>query len=187
MFARILFAIVITFAVRVQAAEYGALLGGHMTGAEVDGAYAGGGAGDRFGVKVGLLMTYALGAEYAFRTGTVYDQRHFAVTSADGNAATAMYEYIDVPALLHYAVTDRFGVFAGALLAINIRDKLEIPHAIDRVDPNINGLIPLLEVGVRGKLVGAWSLEAYYERGFTRISDNIRNYTGYGLDAIFSF
>ena len=187
MITRILFAITLAATARAQAAEYGALVGGHMTDASVDGAFAGGGTGARFGVKVGLLMDYALASDFTFRTGTVYDQRHFALTDASGNAATAMFEYIDVPALVRYALNDRIGLFAGALLGINIRDKLEIPHAIERVDPNINGLIPLVEAGVRVAICERWSVEAYYERGLTRIADNTKDFIGYGTDAVFSF
>lgn len=189
MFARVSFLILLalTFAARARAAEYGVSVGGHMTSAEVDGANQGGGVGARSGVKVGLLMTYVLGEGLALRTGVAYDQRHFALTDASGAAATAMFEYIDVPANFHYAISDTFGVFAGALLGINIRDKLEVPHAVNRIDPNINGMIPLLDAGVHYRFLERWSAELYYERGLSRIADSLKNYSGYGFDVIFSF
>lgn len=166
--------------------EYGAIFGVHQTSASVDGYDVPTSVDARWNMKLGLYMQWEFGPGWSFTTGTIYTRRHFTRT-VDGAAQQVNFEYVDVPAFVSYDVLPWLGVFLGPSLAININDKLEIPHLRQRVDPAVNGVTALATLGASARIAERWRVEPFYERGVGRIANNMKDFESYGVQARFVF
>lgn len=185
------YAIIITGllgSVTVSAQEYGALVGFHQTEAEfktssdadVDG---------KMGFKAGLAVAFELADKTHFRTGAIFAQRHVELkTGAGVGYAKVLFDYIDVPVNVQYHLTDKFGVYGGVTVGVNVNDKIDYSEGItSRPDPDAEKMIPLLNAGVNLLFDDMIGFDFYYERGLGDISDGLKDYSTFGLNFLYWF
>jgi hypothetical protein len=174
-----------------QAQEYGFLAGVHQTTAAFDGASGGASIDGKFNFKFGLTMGFELAPGMRFRTGAIYNQRHFEMKNVTAGPLVfdekVNFDYVDVPANFQYNFNENIGVFGGLVVGININDKVNVPGSNVNVDANANGLIPLVDVGVNILAADMIGFDVYYERGLGKIADGVKDYSTFGGNFIYWF
>ncbi|MBX3023063.1 MAG: PorT family protein [Bdellovibrionales bacterium] len=176
-------AVFISFA--AQAQEYGFLAGVHQTTASTD--VNGASTDGKFGFKAGLTMGFELAPLMKFRTGAIYNQRHFEV-KAGATTVEWNFDYLDVPALFQYNINETFGLFGGLNIGININDRTNIkPSVAVTPDNEANGLIPLVQVGGNFLFEDMIGFDVYYERGLGKIGKDVKDFSTFGANFIYWF
>lgn len=169
-----------------QAQEYGLLLGVHQTNAELETA-GGASTEGKFGFKAGLAMGFEIGPMMKFRTGAVYNQRHFDVKAGAAKQEVA-FDYLDVPAFFQYNFNEMFGLYGGLNIGININDKVNYtPDVSPKPDVEANGLIPLVQVGGNFLFDDMIGFDVYYERGLGKFAKNVKDYNTFGANFLYYF
>lgn len=163
-----------------HAQEYGALIGVHQTEAEL-GAASGSSVKGKMGFKAGLAMAFGLADQMRFRTGAIYNQRHFESSNGSQAGETKYnFDYVDVPANLQFNFNDKVSVFGGMIIGVNINDDVKYPTGVTAADPDIEKMIPLLNAGVNLLFDDMIGFDFYIERGMGDIADGLKNYSTFG-------
>jgi hypothetical protein len=175
-------------AVSVSAQEYGAILGVHQTDADVKSSSEGSVDG-KMGFKAGMAITFELGDETRFRTGALFTQRHLEIANGSGIGDTKiLFDYIDVPVNLQYNLNDKFGLFGGFTVGVNVNDKVEYPEQLaSKPDPDVEKMIPILNAGVSLTFDDMIGFDFYYERGLGEISNSLEKFNTFGLNFLYWF
>lgn len=186
------FILILTAALMTSTAgaqEYGFLAGFHQTTATLENS-PGSSIDGKFNFKIGLTMGFELAPMMRFRTGAIYNQRHFdlkTTVAATNITAKYQFDYIDVPALFQYNFNETVGIFGGLNVGINVNDKIDVPAGIVAADPETNGLIPLAQVGANFLFDDMIGFDVYYERGLGKIAKDIKDYSTFGANFIYWF
>ena len=162
------------------AQEYGALVGVHQTTADTD--QDGLTVDGKLGFKLGLAVAFDLTDTGKFRTGLLYNQRHFEI-SATGVSVDAKYDWIDIPALYQHKFTDMFSAYGGLVIGLNVSDKTDP----DVGDVEIESMIPLIEVGANLMFDDMMGFDFYYQRGLGDISEGYMDYSTFGANFLYWF
>lgn len=170
----------------VQAQEYGVLAGFHQTTAKTD--VSGVSIDGKFNFKLGLTMAFELDNDFMFRTGAIYNQRHFeSKYSGSSITTTYFFDYLDVPVNFQYNLTETFGVFAGLVAGININERVDVPGSTTRANAEVNGLIPFADAGVSFLFNDMIGFEVYYERGLGKLAKDLKDFSTFGGNFIYLF
>jgi hypothetical protein len=164
-----------------HAQDFGALIGVHQTTADSKTANTTTDSG--FNFKAGLTVNFELDQGSYFRTGILYNQRHF--DTEVGSAKTKVkFDYIDIPANYQYNFTETFGLFGGLVVAANVGDSRS-PAQSPKIDAE--GLVPLIDLGVNLTFQNMIGFDVYYERGLGKFADDLQNFSTFGLNFLYWF
>lgn len=167
-----------------NAQEYGAVIGVHQTSAETE---ANGVTVDgKLNFKAGLAVGFELVEKVKFRTGAIYNQRHFE-TKAGATEIKVNFDYLDIPANVQYGFNDMFSVFGGLTFAVNINDDVKSNVAGALPDPDTTKLVALLDVGVNMMFDDMIGFDFYYQRGLGGFADQLENYSTFGGNFLYWF
>ena len=163
----------------VMAQEFGATIGIHQTtadsntsGATVDG---------KMNFKLGGLVAFELIDQLRFRSGLIYNQRHFEVGTG-GNTFEYNFAYFDVPINVQYNFNDTVGLFGGLIVAVNSSDDVEAPAGLTATDPDAEDMVPILNLGVNLLFQDMVGFDIFYERGMGKFADSLENFSTFGLN-----
>lgn len=163
---------------------FGALLGVHQT--DADTSVSGSSIDGKFNFKAGLAVTFDLMENSRFRTGVLFNRRHMEEKTALGKF-DLKFDYIDIPANFQYNVNELFGLFGGLVIAANVNDDVEGPAGVMAQDPDVEELIPLLNLGVAMTFEDMIGFDVYYERGMGDVADGVETYSTFGANFIYWF
>lgn len=164
-----------------HAQNFGALIGVHQTTADSKTANTSTDSG--FNFKAGLAVSFELEQGSLFRTGVLYNQRHFDIKA--GTAKTKVkFDYIDIPVNYQYNFTDTFGLFGGLVVAANVNDSRS-PKPSPTIDAE--GLMPLIDLGVNLTFQNMIGFDVYYERGLGKFADDLQDLSTFGLNFLYWF
>lgn len=163
------------------AQEFGALIGVHQTDADAD--TSGVSTDGKLNFKAGLAARFELMPNSWFRTGVLYNQRHFdaSVPGVDGEVN---FDYLDIPALYQYNVNEMFGLFGGLVVAVNINDDVKPSGG---ADPDAETLVPLISLGASLMFDDMIGFDFYYERGLGGFSEGFENFSTFGANFLYWF
>ena len=134
-----------------------------------------------FGFRAGGVMSIPLTDQFLFRSGLIFTQRHVEVTNSGVNA-TLDFDYIDIPVLGQFNITENFGVFGGLIAAASVNHS---GTAENQTVTGTKALYPLIQVGINGTFQNMFGVEAYYEMGLGDISDQVKNFGVFGANFIY--
>lgn len=168
-----------------NAQEFGALLGVHQTTA--DSAQNGVSIDGAFNFKAGMLVNFGLNDMAKFRTGLLYNQRHFETKSGGTKTAEINFNYLDVPALFQYNMNEMFGLFGGLVVGVNVGDDVKMSNGTTAADPGTKSLIPLVQLGANVTFDDMIGFDLYYERGLGDFADHFKDFSTFGANFIYWF
>lgn len=163
---------------------YGVLLGVHQT--DADPKVTGTTIDGKFNFKAGLAVTFELMDSANFRTGVLFNRRHMEMKSGAGNF-DLKFDYIDIPANFQYNINEMFGLFGGLVIAANVNDDVEGPAGVASQDPDVEELIPLLNLGVAMTFEDMIGFDVYYERGLGDVAAGVKDYGTFGANFVYWF
>lgn len=163
----------------VNAQEFAGVIGIHQVDADTDVTTAS--IDGKMNFKAGLGVRFALMENSYFRTGVLYNQRHFEATSS-GLDFEYNFDYLDIPATYQYNVNEMFGLFGGLVIGVNINDDVEAPTGVTVADPDAEAMIPLLTAGVTLMFDDMIGFDFYYERGMGSFADDLETYNSFGAN-----
>ncbi len=178
--------IVSTFSANAQ--EYAAVLGVHQTEAEPRGTISGT-SDAKMNFKVGVLASFELMGHTHFRTGLLYNQRHFEIDNPTTGAETKVnFDYIDIPANVQWHLNERIGFFGGLIIGVNTNEKIKYSASANPMPAaDSEKMIPLLNAGVSLLFEDMIGFDFYLERGIGEIANNFENYKTFGANFLFWF
>ena len=162
-----------------QAQEFAGVIGIHQVDADTDLTTSS--IDGKLNFKAGLGVRFALMENSYFRTGVLYNQRHFEVTSG-ANDFEYNFDYLDIPATYQFNVNEMFGLFGGLVIGVNINDDVKAPAAAVVTDPDAEAMIPLLTAGVTLMFDDMIGFDFYYERGMGSFADDLETYNSFGAN-----
>ena len=165
------------------AQEFGALVGVHQVDADTD--TVNGSIDGKFNFKAGLAVGFDLTETGKFRTGFIYNQRHFE-QSIGATDFEYNFDYFDVPALYQHKFGEMFSAFGGLVVAVNVNDDVEA-SAGTAADPDIETLLPLLQAGVNLMFSDMIGFDFYYERGVGSFARDLETYNSFGANFLYWF
>jgi hypothetical protein len=165
------------------AQEWGAAVGVHQTSADVDST--GTTVDSKLGFKLGMNVGFELGEGMKFRSGFLYNQRHFETNTGAVNAKYN-FDYIDVPADFQYNINDMVGFFGGLVIGINVQDEVKV-NSGTAADPDADKLIPIANAGVNLTFSDMIGFDFYYERGLGDVADHVKDFSTFGANFIYWF
>lgn len=177
-------ATVLLLSVPAWGQEFAATLGVHQTTA--DSNVSGTSVDGKLGFKAGALVGFELVDKVKFRSGLVYNQRHFDV-KVGTNTLEYKFDYFDIPALAQYNVNEMFGLFGGLNFAVNINDDVSYPATMTSADPKAEKMIALLNLGVNLMFNDMIGFDFYYERGMGKLAKDLESYSTFGGNFIYWF
>jgi hypothetical protein len=167
-----------------QAQEYGAVVGVHQTTAKAtDSAVS---TESKLNFKAGLAMAYELIPGGRFKTGAIYNQRHFVMKSA-GVETKIQFDYIDVPATFQYNINEMIGFYGGLVIGINVNNRVEVPAGTAFTKPSVEGLYALGTVGANFIFDDMVGFDLYFERGLGKAASSVKDYSTIGGNFIYWF
>lgn len=168
-----------------SAQEFGMLVGVHQTDAEQS-ASNGSSLSGKMGFKAGLAVAFGLADQMRFRTGAIYNQRHFEITSGSPAVETKYnFDYVDVPANLQYNLNDKVSLFGGMIIGVNINDDVKVPAGTNASNPDAEKMIPLLNAGVNLLFDDMIGFDFYLESGMGDIANGLKNYKTFGANFLY--
>ncbi|NJL25003.1 MAG: porin family protein [Calothrix sp. SM1_5_4] len=180
---RVFSVIVATVPAAALAQEYNFTVGVHQTTA--DSGVAGASTDGKFNFKAGLGMAFELADGMHFRTGAIYNQRHFDEKTSFKREVN--FDYIDVPANFQYGFNDMFALFGGLIVGINVNDDTDVPRGITVTDPEAKGLVPLINLGANFLFNDMVGFDLYYERGLGDFAEELKDYSSFGGNFLYWF
>lgn len=163
------------------AQEAGFSIGFHN--ATADSKVVGSTAEAKVGFRLGVPMAFELVDKMKFKTGFIYSQRFFDVTSGL-ETATAKFEYVDIPALAQFRLNEMLGFFGGLTMALNIGKNIEGSSSAGKAT-SMQGIVPLATVGVTTLFNDMIGFDFYYERSLAKISRDFDNYSIFGANFVY--
>jgi hypothetical protein len=175
----LLFAVLsLTVSSTAFAQEFAAVVGVHQTDADTDDATAS--VDGVMNFKAGLGVRFQLMENSYFRTGVLYNQRHFEVKSSGAASAVDYnFDYLDIPATYQFNVNEMFGLFGGLVVAVNINDDVDTTPS---VDPDADTLIPLATLGATLMFDDMIGFDFYYERGLGSFAEDLETFSSFGAN-----
>ncbi len=167
------------------AQEYGVLLGVHQTTADTEAANTS--VDGQFGFKAGFAAAFGLVDNLKFRTGVIYNQRHYELKMNGIKAAEVNFDYFDIPALVQYNMNEMFGIFGGLIAAVNVNDQVKGVNGATFPSADADKLIPLLNVGANLTFDDMIGFDLYYERGLGSFAYQAKDFSTFGANFIYWF
>jgi hypothetical protein len=157
-----------------MAQEYGLALGFHQTSASTD--ISGASVDGKLNFEGGLAVGFELVPMLKFRTGFLYNQRHFKTKSGGSTLVDYGFDYFDVPINVQYNFNEMVGIFGGLTVAINSSDSTDPTQS----NLDMTKLLPLINAGVNFTFQDMIGFDLYYERGMGDIAKNVKDYSTFG-------
>jgi hypothetical protein len=186
-------AILAAFSTGAMAQDYGLTLGIHQTSASVDTSSAGtdlygasGSVSGKLGFDAGLTASFELMPAFRFRTGLLYDQRQIDYKLASPAVGTVSYNfaYLDVPVNAQFNITPMIGIYGGLIVGIKASDSTSNPSGTT-MSPNMKSMYPLVNLGANFLFDDMFGFDLYYESGLGSASDNVKNFSTFGMHFIY--
>lgn len=170
-------------ALPAAAQEFGFAIGVHQTSADVGTANST--VDSKLGFKFGGNVGFELGEGMKFRSGLLYNQRHF--ESSTGAITTKYdFDYLDVPANFQYNINEMVGFYGGLIIAVNVKDDVKVSNGT-AVDADADTLIPIANAGVNLTFSDMIGFDFYYERGLGDVANNVKDFSTFGANFLYWF
>jgi hypothetical protein len=133
--------------------------------------------GTRIGIAVGGSVALPLGSRLTIQPEGLFSQKG-EKADLDGVVVKLEIDYIEVPVLVKYAITQgsrSFHVFGGPSMAFKVRSKATASFGGTTVETGEDELIKDTDFGVvvgAGMDFGKWSVDGRYTMGFADINND---------------
>ena len=135
-------------------------------------------SGYRIGIAAGGFVALPLGSRLTIQPEGLFSQKG-EKADLDGVTATLELDYIEVPVLVKYAITQgasrSFHVFGGPSMAFKIRSRATASFGGTTVETGEDEIIKDTDFGVvvgAGMDFGKWSVDGRYTMGFADINND---------------
>lgn len=142
--------------------------------------------GAKSGLQGGILAFLPMTNALKVRSGFLYTNRSISVTTAGSNATPADFSYwnFDIPATLMWSFSDFGGVYAGAIMSMNVSSD----SSIAGMKPtSVENLIVPLTIGASFKFAPQLGAEMYFETLPGKISQGIESVKSVGIQLLITF
>lgn len=125
----------------------------------------------KIGFQAGVLGFIDLSGPIALRSGFLYSQRNYTVTTSSQDTDFNLV-YFDIPATLMYKFAEYGGVFGGAVFALNASKSCSGPSGTTCSTDGVKSSIVGYQFGATFKFAPQMGAQFYYEMLPGNIQDN---------------
>jgi len=151
---------VTSFSWAAMANDFAAVIGARTNSWDYSPATTGVSASGKTGIQAGVLGFIDLGASLQLRSGFLFTQRVFTVTSS-GQETEFVFTYFDVPLTLKFMFSEYGGVFLGPNIALNAGKSCSGPNACST--EGVKSSLVGIQLGASFKFASQMGAELYYE------------------------
>jgi hypothetical protein len=134
------------------------------------------------GFQGGGLVHFDLGESLKARTGLIYTTRNFDAQLGNTVVSENRLGYFDVPVGVEYSVNSSMGVFLGGNGSVNVSKNCGAGSCSGVKILAFSG-----QIGGNFEIIPRFSIEVYYENGFTKLADDIKNPSSFVAQGQFQF
>lgn len=185
---KLVFVILSLFVVKAQATDFGWQVGVHRSTAEFENLNAS--EEPRINFRLGLTTKTEFSSAFYLRSGLTYTTRHTLHDSA-GVLLRVRFEYLDVPVLAGFQITEEFSVYGGAIVGLNVAKKFELNPGPYGTMQDVSDLLVLGQVGANYMFQDDMGVDLFVEHSAMDMAGDaggnqnvLKNFFSYGINLV---